>query len=133
MTFNTDAGGNLNGGPEFSLRGLVAKVDIPATIKGEGRIKIEDNGILKAGIDATLIPIQTRASVALAVGIPDPPPDFAPSLFMNLYGRVQFPGGIPLGPLPIAIHGFIGQVVINGNRDVADVEDGGKAFTYAFA
>lgn len=123
VTFNTDPDGGLDGGPEFSLRGLKATVDIPATITGEGRIKIEDNGILKAGVDATLIPLQCHASVALAVGIPDDPPDFAPSLFLSLYGRVQFPGGIPLGPLPIAIHGFIGQVVINGARDVAETED----------
>ncbi|MCF3974661.1 hypothetical protein [Paracoccus salsus] len=123
VTFNTDANGNLSGSPEFSLRGLKASVDIPATVQGEGRIRIEDGGILRAGVDATLIPLQVRASVALAVGIPDDPPDFAPSLFLSLYGRVQFPGGIPLGPLPIAIHGFIGQVTINGTRDVAAVED----------
>ncbi|WP_157736025.1 hypothetical protein [Granulosicoccus antarcticus] len=123
ITFNTDANGNLDGGPEFSLRGLKAAVDIPGTIKGEGRIKIEDNGILKAGVDATLIPLQIRGAVALAVGIPDDPPDFAPSLFLSLYARIQFPGGIPLGTLPLAIHGFIGQVVINGTRDVAETED----------
>lgn len=123
VTFNTDANGDLDGTPEFSLRGLKASVDIPAVVKGEGRIKIEDNGILRAGVDATLIPLQVQASVALAVGIPDDPPDFAPSLFLSLYGRIQFPGGIPLGPLPIAIHGFIGQVTINGTRDVAEVED----------
>ena len=123
VTFNTDANGDLVGLPEFSLRGLKASVDIPAVVKGEGRIKIEDNGILRAGVDATLIPLQVNASVALAVGIPDDPPDFAPSLFLSLYGRIQFPGGIPLGPLPIAIHGFIGQVTINGTRDVTDVAD----------
>jgi hypothetical protein len=123
VTFSTDANGNLSGSPDFSLKGLKASVDIPATVQGEGRIRIEDGGILRAGVDATLIPLQVRASVALAVGIPDDPPDFAPSLFLSLYGRVQFPGGIPLGPLPIAIHGFIGQVTINGTRDVAAVED----------
>ncbi len=120
VTFNTDASGNVTFPPEFSLRGLSAKVDIPAALKGEGRLKIEDGGIIKAGIDVTVIPLQIRAAAALAVGSP---PEIAPAVFMNLYARVQFPGGIPLGPLPLAIHGFIGQTVINGTRDVVDTTD----------
>lgn len=120
VTFNTDASGAVQLPPEFSLRGLAAKVDIPAALKGEGRLKIEDGGIIKAGIDVTVIPLQIRAAAALAMGSP---PEIAPAVFMNLYARVQFPGGIPLGPLPLAIHGFIGQTVINGSRDVADTTD----------
>ncbi|TYO85380.1 hypothetical protein [Oceanicella actignis] len=123
VTFRTDDAGRLSGAPEFSLRGLTARADIPGALKGEGRIRIEEGGLLRAGVDATLIPIQTRASVALAAGVPDDPPDFAPSLFLSLYGKVQFPGGIPLGPLPLAIHGFVGQTVVNGARATDAVED----------
>ena len=112
--------GGEEGGISFSLRGLSAKVNIPATVIGEGRLQIEDGGVIKAAIDVTIIPMQIRASVALAVGSP---PAIAPSVFVNLYARIQFPGGIPLGTLPIAIHGFIGQTVINGRRDVAETED----------
>ncbi|MCK5923232.1 MAG: hypothetical protein KAG66_19990, partial [Methylococcales bacterium] len=120
VTFNTDNNGDVQFPPEFSLRGLTAKVDIPNTLKGEGRLKIEDNGVIKAGIDVTVIPLQIRAAAALAVGSP---PEVAPSVFMNLFARIQFPGGIPLGPLPLAIHGFIGQTVINGERDVTETSD----------
>jgi hypothetical protein len=120
VTFNTDASGNVQLPPDFSLRGLTAKVDIPAALKGEGRVKIEDGGIIKAGVDVTVIPLQVRAVAALAMGRP---PEVAPSVFLNLYAKIQFPGGIPLGPLPLAIHGFIGQTVINGERDKADTTD----------
>jgi len=123
VTFNVDDDGKLDGSPEFALKGLKASVDIPAVVSGEGRIRIESGGILRAGVDATLVPLQASASVALAIGIPTDPPDFAPSLFLSLYGRVQFPGGIPLGQLPFAIHGFIGQVTINGARALEDTED----------
>jgi hypothetical protein len=120
VTFKTNASGAVTFPPEFSLRGLSAKVDIPAALKGEGQLKIEDGGIIKAGLDVTVIPLQIRAVAALAVG---KPANIAPSVYLNIYARVQFPGGIPLGPLPLAIHGFIGQTVINGERDVADTTD----------
>lgn len=113
VTFNPAPGGGVDA--KFSLRGLTAKVDIPAALKGEGSLKIEDGGVIKASLDITVVPLKIRAMAALAIGSP---PEVAPSIFMNLYARVQFPGGIPLGPIPLAIHGFIGQTVINGTRDV---------------
>jgi len=119
ITFDIDSDGKPIL-PGFSLRGLKAKVDIPNTLKGEGRLKIEDNGVIKAGIDMEVIPLKVNASVAIAIGSP---PEIAPAIFLNLFAKVQFPGGIPLGTLPIAIHGFVGQTVINGTRDIANVSD----------
>jgi len=102
--------------PDFSLRGLVAKVDIPATVKGEGRLRIEDpGGVIKAGLDLEVIPLQLKASAAFAMASITTPEPFT---FVNLYAKVQFPVGIPLGPSGAALHGFIGQTVINGTRDV---------------
>ncbi|AGT11059.1 OmpA family protein [Paracoccus aminophilus] len=100
--------------PTFSLRGLVAKIDIPKTVKGEGRLRIEDpGGMIKAGIDLEIIPIKLSASAAFAMAqMPGPPP----FTFINLFAKVQFPVGIPLGSTGCAIHGFIGQTVINGTR-----------------
>lgn len=120
ITFDIDSDGEPILPPGFSLRGLKAKVDIPKTLKGEGRLKIEDRGVIKAGIDMDIIPLQVKASVALAVGRP---PEIAPAVFLSLFAKVQFPGGIPLGTLPIAIHGFVGQTVINGSRDINPVSD----------
>lgn len=106
--------------PDISLRGLLAKIDIPAALQGEGRLKIESSGAIKASIDVTVTPLYLRAMAALAVS---KPAEIAPAVFMNVYARVQFPGGIPLGPLPLAIHGFIGQTVINGSRDLLPSDD----------
>ncbi|MCW8087357.1 OmpA family protein [Sabulicella glaciei] len=102
--------------PAFSLRGLVAKIDVPATVKGEGRLRIEDpGGVIKAGIDLEVIPLKLKASAAFAMAQMTTPEPFT---FVNLYAKVQFPVGIPLGPSGAALHGFIGQTVINGTRDV---------------
>jgi hypothetical protein len=102
--------------PSFSLRGLVAKIDVPATVKGEGRLRIEDpGGVIKAGIDLEVIPLKLKASAAFAMAQVTTPEPFT---FVNLYAKVQFPVGIPLGPSGAALHGFIGQTVINGTRDV---------------
>ncbi len=107
--------------PDFSLRGLVAKVDIPATVKGEGRLRIEDpGGVIKAGIDLEIIPLQLKASAAFAMASFTTP---TPYTFVNLFAKVQFPVGIPLGPSGAALHGFIGQTVINGTRDIIDTTD----------
>ncbi|MGP9804930.1 hypothetical protein [Paracoccus sp. NSM] len=106
--------------PAFSLRGLVAKLDIPATVKGEGRLRIEDGGVIKAGIDLEVIPLKLKASAAFAMQNVAGPPAYT---FVNLFAKVQFPAGIPLGPSGAALHGFVGQTVINGRRDVAPGTD----------
>ncbi|MBB5699683.1 hypothetical protein [Sphingomonas yantingensis] len=107
--------------PDISLRGLVARIDIPATLKGEGRLRIEDpGGVIKAGIDIEVVPLQLKASAAFAMAQMTTP---VPYTFVNLYAKVQFPVGIPLGPSGAALHGFIGQTVINGTRDVASTTD----------
>lgn len=118
VTFDPDDPGAL---PAFALRGLVARIDVPGTVKGEGRLRIEDpGGVIKAGIDLELIPLQLKASAAFAMANITTPEPFT---FVNLYAKVQFPVGIPLGPSGAAIHGFIGQTVINGTRDVIDSTD----------
>ncbi len=107
--------------PAFSLRGLVARVDIPATVKGEGRLRIEDpGGVIKAGLDLDIVPIGLKASAAFAMANITTP---EPYTFVNLFAKVQFPVGIPLGQSGAAIHGFLGQTVINGVRDVVDSTD----------
>ncbi len=105
---------------DFSLRGLVAKIDIPKTVKGEGRLRIEDRGVIKAGIDLELIPLKLKASAAFAMANITTP---EPYTFVSLFAKVQFPVGIPLGASGAAIHGFLGQTVINGTRDVIDSTD----------
>lgn len=105
------------GPPAFSLRGLVARVNIPKTVEGEGRLRIEKDGVIKAGVDLKIIPIKMTASAAFAMA---PKPDFT---FINLFAKVQFPVGIPLGGTGCAIHGFIGQTVINGKRLLSNETD----------
>jgi hypothetical protein len=114
----TFTGGPL---PEFSLRGLVAKIDIPSTVKGEGRLRIEDpGGVIKAGVDLEIIPLKLKASAAFAMASFTTP---EPYTFVNLFAKVQFPVGIPLASSGAALYGFIGQTVINGARDLIDSPD----------
>lgn len=68
VTFNPVPGGGVDA--DFSLRGLTAKVDIPAALRGEGSLKIEDGGVIKASLDITVVPLQVRAMAALAIGSP---------------------------------------------------------------
>ncbi|WP_062517081.1 hypothetical protein [Demequina gelatinilytica] len=100
----------------FALRGLTAKIDIPATVKGEGRLRIEDpGGVIRAGLDLDLVPLKLKVSAALAMANMTDPEPFT---FVSLFLKVQFPVGIPLGPSGAALHGVIGQTAINGERDV---------------
>jgi hypothetical protein len=118
VTFKDGPPGSL---PDFSLRGLVARIDIPSTIKGEGRLRIEDpGGVIKAGIDLEIIPLKIKASAAFAMASITNPEPFT---FINLFAKVQFPVGIPLANSGAAIYGFSGQTVINGTRDVVASTD----------
>ena len=107
-------------GLPFSLRGLVARVNIPGAVEGEGRLRIEPDGTIKAGVDVSVIPLKMKASAGFAMRTVAGADPFT---FVNLYLKVVFPVGIPLGSTGAAIHGFIGQTVINGTRDVAGSTD----------
>lgn len=99
--------------PEFELRGFVLKADIPQVLKGEGRLRIEGPGLIRAGVDAELIPLGLGVDAALALGMP---PIIAPSVFLSLYLGVQFSTPLPLAQSGMAIYGFKGLFVMNGQR-----------------
>jgi hypothetical protein len=99
--------------PDFELRGFVLKADIPQVLKGEGRLRIEDGGLIRAGVEAELIPLGLGVEAALAMGIP---PEIAPSIFLSLYLGVQFSTPLPLAQSGMAIYGFKGLFVMNGQR-----------------
>lgn len=101
--------------PSFELRGFAIKVDIPATLEGEGRLRIEDGGTVKAGVDANITPIGLGCSAALAF---DKRPEIAPDVFLSLYLKAQFSTGLPLAQSGAAIYGFMGMFAMNGSRDV---------------
>ncbi|MGB7648320.1 MAG: hypothetical protein WBM22_22960, partial [Pseudomonas fluorescens] len=99
--------------PDFELRGFVLKADIPKVLKGEGRLRIEDGGLIRAGVDAELIPLGLSVQAALALGMP---PEIAPSVFLSLFLGVQFSTPLPLANSGMAIYGFKGMFVMNGQR-----------------
>jgi hypothetical protein len=99
--------------PDFELRGFVLKADIPQVLKGEGRLRIEDGGLIRAGVEAELIPLGLGVEAALAMGMP---PEIAPSIFLSLYLGVQFSTPLPLAQSGMAIYGFKGLFVMNGQR-----------------
>ena len=106
--------------PDFELRGLVIKADVPGTLEGEGRIRIEDDGVLRAAVDANIIPLGLGAQAGLAVG---KPPEIDPSVFLELFLGVQFSTPLPLAQSGMAIYGFKGLFVMNGARKLPNNPD----------
>lgn len=99
--------------PRFELRGFVLKADIPGVLEGEGRLHIEDGGIIRAGVDASIVPLGLGANAALALG---KPPEIDPDIFLSLFLGVQFSTPLPLAQSGAAIYGFKGLFVMNGTR-----------------
>ncbi|MGB3722934.1 MAG: hypothetical protein WA979_08970 [Pacificimonas sp.] len=106
--------------PKFEVRGFKAKVDIPSTLKGEGRLRIEDGGLIRAGVDCEVIPAKLKASAAIAFAkktVPDP------YIFLSLHVGVQFATPLPLAQSGLAIYGLRGTFVMNGERKLPDNPD----------
>jgi hypothetical protein len=99
--------------PDFELRGFKAKVNIPGTLKGEGRLRIKDGGEVRAGVDCEVIPPQLSASAALAFAKKTDP---EPYLFLSLHVGVQFATPLPLAQSGMAIYGLKGMFTMNGER-----------------
>ncbi len=106
--------------PDFELRGFMLKADIPQVLQGEGRLRIEDGGLIRAGVQAELIPLGLGVEAALAMGTP---PEIAPSVFLSLYLGVQFSTPLPLANSGMAIYGFKGLFVMNGQRKLPNNPD----------
>lgn len=106
--------------PDFELRGFVLKADIPQVLKGEGRLRIEDGGLIRAGVQAELIPLGLGVEAALAMGTPEA---IAPAVFLSLYLGVQFSTPLPLANSGMAIYGFKGLFVMNGRRRLPANDD----------
>ncbi|WP_426163647.1 hypothetical protein [Sandarakinorhabdus sp. DWP1-3-1] len=100
-----------NGGLGIEFRGFSASVDLPGVISGTGSVSIGDGGLIRAGLAATIVPINTSASASLALQ----------GDFVALEVGVILPVGIPLAQSGLAIYGFVGRVVSNGKRDFTSV------------
>ncbi len=115
MTFNEDPL------PVFELRGFVLTASIPGVLEGEGRLRIEDSGVIRAGVEAMILPVGLGCTAGLAFGKPfGDPPGSLPDIFLELFLGVQFSTPVPLGQSGAALYGFKGLFVMNGERDIAD-------------
>ena len=103
--------------PKFQLKGFVLNADIPATLKGEGRLRIEDSGMIRAGVDVDVIPVGIKANAAFAM---QKLPDYT---FLSLAVGIEFSTAIPMAPFPIGIKGLKGMFVMNGTRDIVSGGD----------
>lgn len=103
--------------PIFELRGFVLEADIPNTLQGEGRLRIEDGGVIRAGVSANIIPVGLGADAALALARMGTEAD--PWMFLSLYLGVQFNTPLPLAQSGLAIYGFKGLFTMNGSRNFA--------------
>ncbi len=99
--------------PRFELRGFVVKADIPNVLEGEGRLRIEDGGTIRAGVDASIVPLGLGADAALAL---EKRASIDPDLFLSLFLAVQFSTPLPLAQSGAAIYGFKGMFAMNGSR-----------------
>jgi hypothetical protein len=97
-----------NGGLNIEFRGFSASIDLPGVVKGSGGVSIGDGGLIRAGLAATIIPINTSAMASLALQ----------GDFVALEVGVILPVGIPLANSGLAIYGFVGRVVSNGKRNL---------------
>lgn len=100
--------------PRFELRGFTVRANIPAVLEGEGRLRIEDGGVIRAGVQASVIPAGLGADAALALAKMGPDDD--PWMFLSLYLGVQFNTPLPLAQSGLAIYGFKGLFTMNGAR-----------------
>ncbi|MEO1423077.1 MAG: hypothetical protein AAFV09_07870 [Pseudomonadota bacterium] len=100
--------------PKFELRGFVLKAEIPNVLEGEGRLRIEDGGVIRAGVEVDLPAIGVGGTAAIALG---KPPEIDPDIFMSLFLGVQFATPIPLAQSGAAIYGFKGMFAMNGSRN----------------
>ena len=100
--------------PDFELRGFTVKANIPAVLEGEGRLRIEDGGVIRAGVQANILPVGLGADAALALAKMGPADD--PWMFLSLYLGVQFNTPLPLAQSGLAIYGFKGLFTMNGAR-----------------
>ena len=99
-----------NSGLGIEFRGFSASIDLPGVVSGSGAVSIGDGGLIRAGLAATIVPINTSAVASLALQ----------GDFVALEVGVLLPVGIPLAQSGLAIYGFVGRVVSNGRRDMSD-------------
>ena len=90
------------------LRGLKAKVDIPATLKGEGAVSVA-NGVISAGVQLEVVPVKVAAMGTLSLG---------PNGFLALQVGVRFPAAIPFANSGLGLYGLAGRFVSNGMRAI---------------
>ncbi len=106
--------------PGFELRGFTVTLDVAEVVSGEGRLRIEDGGIIRAGVDANVVPLGIGVQAGLAMGRP---PAIAPSIFLELFLGVQFSTPLPLAQSGAALYGFKGMFVANGERKLGSNPD----------
>jgi hypothetical protein len=106
--------------PSFELRGFTVNLDVAEVVSGQGRLRIEDGGVIRAGVDANVVPLGIGVQAGLAMGRP---PSIAPSIFLELFLGVQFSTPLPLAQSGAAIYGFKGMFVANGERKLGSNPD----------
>jgi hypothetical protein len=104
------------GSPRAELRGLGAKVNIPGTLEGAGRVAIGDGGTFKAALEIKVIPLDVIGMGALAINPAEG--------FVAISAGLVLPVGIPLGQSGLGLYGFVGRFVANGTRNLAGLPSG---------
>jgi hypothetical protein len=99
--------------PGFELRGFTVTLNVAEVIQGEGRLRIEDGGVIRAGVEATVEALGLGVTAGLAMGRPE---SIAPAVFLEVFLGVQFSTPLPLAQSGAAIYGFKGMFVANGER-----------------
>lgn len=105
-------------GPSAELRGLDLTVNVPKVLTGNGRLKVEQGGALRGGLDITVLPAKLSAGGALSL-YTDP----AGFTFAMLEVGVKFATAIPLASTGLGLFGFKGRFVANGARALPSQTD----------
>lgn len=90
-----------------------ARVDIPGTLQGSGRLHILDDGF-EGSLDLTLVPVKVRIAAALAVRQLTQDGETVTAVLVTL--GVEFPTPIVLGATGLGIFGFLGLFAMHYKR-----------------
>jgi hypothetical protein len=105
-----------SGPPQITLDGVGVDMKVAGAFELKGSVKFTDDGIDKRFDGAAMLSLKKPELVfdtRLTIGQRDDPANNEKFKFFAMYGGLELPAGIPLGPSGAAIFGFAGLLALN--------------------
>jgi hypothetical protein len=104
------------GSPQITLDGVGVDMKVAGAFELKGSVKFTDDGIDKRFDGAALLALKKPELIfdtRLTIGQRNDPAHNEKFKFFAMYGGLELPAGIPLGPSGAAIFGFAGLLALN--------------------